>query len=216
MHCTANQDRWVRDFFGPYAGRCLEIGARDGQMASQTRQLIESGWHAVLVEPHEVNCKAMQSFYASLGALDRCIIVQAAIVPESHQGDTVDMYDHVDPCTSKPSGCSSLDPSWARWCGLQFAGTDQLWETKVPCMSVSRLVQTVGVDFDFVTIDAEGQSISIARAMPWEKMPTRLLSVEGKRTDLAVLDQIGWECREILDADLMLTRSPAAKSPLSL
>jgi hypothetical protein len=206
MYCKWGQDVWIRDYFGSHVGRCLEIGARNGLGSSQTLQLIESHWHAVLVEPHEINCRDMHTLYESRAVLPRCNIIQAAIVPESHQGHSIIMYDHVDPSTALPSACSSIDPAWARDGGMRFAGTDMLWETRVPCMTVRQLLDRVGLDFDFVTIDAEGQSLAIARAMPWAQMPTTLLSIEGGRRSIAVLAELGWTCREIIDCDLLLTR----------
>jgi hypothetical protein len=206
MYCKWQQDVWIRDYFGQHVGRCLEIGARNGLGSSQTLNLIESNWQAVLVEPHSINCRDMCQLYESRGLSERTTVIQAAIVPESHQGETITMYDHVDPSISAPSACSSIDPDWARDGGRRFAGTEQLWETEVPCLTVCSLLDQVGLDFDFVTIDAEGQSLDIARAMPWERMPTKLLTIEGGRRSIPVLAALGWTCREIIDCDLLLTR----------
>ncbi|MEO6633733.1 MAG: hypothetical protein ABIN13_18470 [Mucilaginibacter sp.] len=46
-----NEDEFVLKYFGSFKGTLLEIGANDGADLSNSKLLIENGWHAHLVEP---------------------------------------------------------------------------------------------------------------------------------------------------------------------
>lgn len=199
---------WIRRFLGPGTGRCLEIGARDGYERSQTLDLIRAGWRAVLVEPHFVHCRRMQTMYEDLGVSDRCTIVNAAILPDHEvSSGRVIMYDPL-PQNDGPSPASSVLKSWADiWMTPFYRVTNSTMTLdEVPAIGLGRLLEQQGMDFDFVAIDAEGLSVPLALAMPWDCMPTRLLSVEAQRHSVPEFEAKGWKLREIFAPDLFFGR----------
>lgn len=156
----------------------------------------------MLVEPHEANCRSMRQLYESRGVMERCTIIQAAIVRPEYQGDTVTIYDKQDPHgPNGPSRKSSIRSDW--WYESELSN---LYQTDVPCLTSKNLIKQIGMEIDFVTIDAEGLSFEIARRMPWAKMPTRLLSVESPRDCISMIESQGWRCCEIFQNDLFFTR----------
>ncbi|MCL2647935.1 MAG: FkbM family methyltransferase [Phycisphaerales bacterium] len=133
-----------------HSGRFLEIGAHDGRTTSNTLRLAEIGWSGVCFEPDERTFPKLKQEHK-----DRPhVICKQAAVTENTDG-------HV---TFYPT-----DSTVAATTLKSFAG-DCRTEISVPAMSVAMLLRTFGDNYDFVTIDTEGTSYELFKAMPWDRL----------------------------------------------
>jgi FkbM family methyltransferase len=149
----------------PAEGKVLDIGAYDGVVFSNSRALIEKGWSGVLIEPSPIvfsqliqNTEAYQ---------DRVTLVNGAVV--SGDSGFVTFYD------SMGDAISGYDPAHLdKWDG------HLKWRPFIlQTINLVALLDKIGTEFDFVTIDTEGTNMELLKAMPWSDMPTvKMVCVE--------------------------------------
>lgn len=144
---------------GRAPGRFLDVGAWDGETFSNTRALALRGWGGVLVEPSPGPASKLLALYG--GEPRRHTVVCAAIADESGPEFMAVSED----------GLSTFDGEHAvKWSGVAA------YRRAVVCRITWReLIRLVGSNFDAVSIDAEGMSAAILRAMPAEIRPTVLV-----------------------------------------
>ena len=146
------QDHILAHFLHSFHGRFLDIGAYDGVTFSNTRALVERGWHGVCVEPSPTVLP---------GLLRNVAGWPVRVVPQA-----------IGPTPGKVT--------WHE-CGDGVATTSKRhrdrWKEKVAytatevCMvTPETLISDVGDDFDFVSIDTEGTNEAVVLGMPWEKL----------------------------------------------
>jgi FkbM family methyltransferase len=139
----------------PATGRFLDIGAYRPKELSNTRLLYEAGWTGVMFEPSPENMNYLLDEY---GYDDRITLVQALV--------------------GVNAGVSVLEVSNGP-VSTTNAAVRALWATdghyrgrvQVPCLSVENVTDRYGY-FDFVNIDAEGESVDLFdRFMAQEHRP---------------------------------------------
>jgi FkbM family methyltransferase len=125
----------------------LEIGAWHPTQLSNSRLLIEQGWRAVLIEPTPY---AMMAQLEQYGGNSRVQLVQAAVSCEASHLERM----HV----TRDAVSTSVDAVHEAW--LKQGGyLGSLW---VPTISIPELLNQFG-GFAYVSIDAEGLSVPLAR-----------------------------------------------------
>lgn len=149
MSYSQNNEQEVLLSFLPKTGRFLDIGAFHPTQLSNTRALYEMGWSGVMVEPSP---GPMISLLREYGNDDRITLIQAAIDP--HLGGLTHMHITDDAVSTSSESVRKI---WDKEGG--YFG--RVW---VPLMPASALASGLGL-FDFVDIDAEGQSADIFLAM---------------------------------------------------
>ncbi len=131
----------------------LEIGAWDPIQFSNSRALIEHGWNAVLVEPSPGPVKNLVREYASWkGGAVR--VICAAITTEPCGLVEINVTDDALSVDS----ASPRAGEWAKDGG--YYG-----KLLVPSLSVKQLFDQFGGGFEFVSIDTEGSSLALMKAM---------------------------------------------------
>lgn len=136
-------------------GLLLDIGAWGVKDLSNSRLLIEQGWHAVLVEFSPGPVRALVQEYSKPEYNHRVTVVQAAVTPEPN---------HVLEFQITDDALSTRDPSvietW-RDAGGYFG---RLWVQTLPLAAL--IEQFFGADnMDFCNIDTEGTSVDLAIAL---------------------------------------------------
>lgn len=139
----------IREYFGDYKGRFLDLGAYDGKNGSNTYDLALENWKGVCVEANPLIFSRLLETYEYN---KNVICVNAAI---SH----------------KP-GLSYFCNS--DQCGRCSASGDFMVATMTPKM----LLDSVGGGFDFVSIDIEGAEIPIMVQLPYLLRDTKLICFE--------------------------------------
>ena len=161
---------WIADYFQGKTGRFLDIGAYDGYGGSSlTYLLYEAGWSGVLVEPNPRHFLAMADKLCDNLPNLRLELVHCAITVE---GGLVRFF------ADDRGEVSTIDDEWrerfAKGYGVPFK------QYHVASITPRQLLWAFGGphNWRFVNIDAEGVSIRLALALPWERMDTEILCVE--------------------------------------
>ena len=138
MSSQYEEDQIIADFFGDYVGTFLDLGAGDGQLCSNTEELVNRGWGGVCVEPHAESFSSLRNLYK---LHPRVKLVHAAV---SDNGRPIKFYHHYEQLSTGVSILATSD----EW----------YWISSItqPC-----LCSIVGDWFDFVSIDCEGMDQEI-------------------------------------------------------
>ncbi len=157
------EDKIINDFFGDHKGRFLDIGAWDGVDKSNCRALAEDGWTGVCVEPAVKPFLKLIRNYHGFRGID---LVHAAIMPTrglSRWWDTEDALSSFDK--------SHVD-KWHDGAGVPF---QEMWVAHVTLVD---LFCNLPGPYDFVSIDAEGNSVAILQTFDPVLVSARLVCVE--------------------------------------
>jgi FkbM family methyltransferase len=125
----------------PAIGRFLDIGAYRPKELSNTRALYEAGWSGVMFEPSPENMNYLLDAY---GYDERVVLVQALVSPVS---GVYPLEVSNGPVSTTNAAVRAV---WAK--DGHYRGKIQ-----VPALSVEDVCIRFG-EFDFVNIDAEGES----------------------------------------------------------
>jgi FkbM family methyltransferase len=159
MPSQNNEDQIIHEYVSrsqPATRRFLEIGAFDPIALSNTRNLVESGWAGVYVEPAPDNAARFLREYKSNNDI---ILVNAAIGLESK---LIKFFDSGGDAVS-----SSSTAHVAKWtAGSNVRFTPFLVKT----ITLSELFDAVGNNFSFINLDVENLNIELFRAFPFEEL----------------------------------------------
>ncbi len=161
MYSQLNDDQIIERFFGSRTGRFLDIGANNGITFSNTRRLFDMGWTGVLVEPDPCAFAALLRNYPKKTGM-------------AFYNIFVDTQDRLRPfyiCNDSLLSTGRAEKK-AIWTKQEYA------DVFVSAVSVARLLETTGCDFQFVSLDAEGLSFDLLKAFPLAQMNTELWCVE--------------------------------------
>lgn len=137
-----NEEQHIARIVGDKPGRFLDIGAYNPKLFSNTRALFERGWSGVMVE---ASPGPFLDLLAEYGKCDRIELVCAAI----SQVSGLMGFFH-----SEAGVGTSNESHYQKW-------RDKVaWEGRFYTMAVTLpdFIKQFGKDFDFVNIDAEGES----------------------------------------------------------
>jgi FkbM family methyltransferase len=146
VNYSQNDEQWYICQWSPANGRLLDIGAWWPTNLSNSRALIERGYEAVLVEPSPGPMRVLLGEY---GKNDKITLLQSAVTTHGKQV-TMQVTDYpVSTSDHKVYSLWQTDPL-----------TQYLGPLVVPSMTIADLISGYG-RFDFIDIDAEGQSVDI-------------------------------------------------------
>lgn len=127
------------------SGRWLDIGAADGQAASNTRALAELGWPGVAVEAAAHQFDRLVDTYRGRGDV---VPVQAAVIV---QGQPLAMFHYARDLVS-----TTEETNAATWAELVDFRT-----VSVATVTAAELLDQLAGPYDFVSIDTEGTSLEL-------------------------------------------------------
>lgn len=147
----------IDDFFKYYVGNFLVIGAANG--IDQSRGLLERGWNVVYCEPDPVACGHL------LKTTDKwkkqVTIINSAVTPGTD--GLIKFF------VSELTGLSGVAPS-----------AYENREILTNAVSINNLFNTIGYNFDYIQIDAEGLDNDLVKAMNWSLIPQcKMLCIEA-------------------------------------
>lgn len=163
----------ILNHFKNFKGSLLDIGANDGQTLSNSRALMELGWHGVLVEPSKRAFEKLRVAYSnnkkarlvSFGISDK-----SGIVKFFESGEHLKKGD-----VSLLSTCKESE--LARWEGSE----NEFTETEIECITYAQLLSLCDCEFDFITIDAEGLDFEILSQIDLSRV--KMLIIETNSTE---------------------------------
>lgn len=167
------EDTIINELLKDESAACLDIGAWDAEMFSNTRALIKRGWSAVLIEPSPGPVRRLVDFYR--GCESSVQVIAAAVVPEGAGLIRLRVTD--DAVSSSQQDVQAI---WDKEGGYY----GYLW---VPCLAVSDILNQFG-GFQFVNIDAEGMSVAIAKAYLQRAQP-QVMCVEHDNRLIELLQE---------------------------
>ena len=143
-------------------GRFLDIGAWHAKSLSNTRALFERGWSGVMIEPSPEPFLGLLREYG----LNHQIQLVCGAVGVDHS--ITRFYATSDALTTSSEG------NYERWKGIgNFYGSFY-----VPVITIGDVIERFGDDFDFVNIDAEGNSVDLFHALLATDMRPKCICVE--------------------------------------
>ncbi len=169
MKSQNNEAKIVSDYFKGFKGTVLDIGANDGMTFSNSYDLIKSGWSGVLFEPGQV-FDQLDKLYDGNPKVD---CYQLAITEKQEQLTFYQSGAHVKNGTDTGL-VSTLDyDETIRWrnSGVEFT------ETKIQSVPFSWVLKW-HKQFDFITIDAEGNDWNILKQIDLNLVGCRCLCIE--------------------------------------
>lgn len=163
MYSQSDEESFILDFFKDRpAGRVLDIGAYHATTFSNSRALIEKGWSAVLVEPSPRCFVGLMEAYRGN---DRVKLVNACI------GAKLGIVDFHD---SEGAVATIHQENYERWKGVQL----DFQKIVLPIIPAQELIYAAGMDFDFITIDCEGNDYDVIQSLPLSLINPSLICVE--------------------------------------
>ncbi len=193
MYSQRDEEKIILEH-APENGRLLDIGAYNGIAFSNSRALIERGWQAVLVEP-----SPLPFFDLCKSAPDRDDVIKVnALITPVHESPKTFF------CTADATSTTERG-NYVKW-----AAVAKFIPIIVRPMSVAELIFTVRGLFDFISIDTEGNSFEILKAIPLSLLKTKLVCVEMDGNELAITSHLSSQGFEIIhktDENLIAKRS---------
>ena len=158
------EDVVAMNYFGGKVGRFLDIGAWDGVDKSNVRALAEAGWSGVCVEPA---VKPFASLMYNYEGFEKVELVHAAIMADHGLSKFWDTADAL----------SSFSPKhvrvWRDNAGVPFR---QIW---APHVTFQSLLEALPGPYEFVSLDAEGFSVTLLQMLDPIRIGAKLVCVEN-------------------------------------
>jgi len=128
-------------------GKFMDIGAFHPKVFSNTRALYEDGWDGVIIEPSPICFSEFKREYE----LDpRMTLLNLAV---SETIGNIDFYESNGDAISTTE--IAHKEKWEQNEGIKYN------KIQVPTISVSELMETHGMDIDFISIDVESKNLEL-------------------------------------------------------
>jgi FkbM family methyltransferase len=179
MNSQNDEERYIESFFAEQpAGSFLDIGAYDGVSLSNTYCLARKDWSGIAVEPGPSAFASLETNYARFPEVE---LVNAAI---SVDGRIRRFWEG----HGEGGLYSTLNPeNYLRWKGH----TKFRRPYYIATMPLEVLGSVFGWGYDFISIDAEGESFELALALPLDQCAAlRMLCVEHDGHTQALIDHL--------------------------
>lgn len=150
MHSQREEEKYILEACANAPRRrLLDIGAFHPTCFSNSRALIEDGWDAVLVEPSPGPVRNLVQEYGSIGNINSITVLCAAVGLES---GIVTLQ-----ITDDAVSTQEVTEAWRERGGYLGAMT-------ISQVTLKQIFDWYG-DFDFVSIDTEGTSVDLLKAL---------------------------------------------------
>lgn len=158
------EEKYILQAIAPFTtdGRFLDIGAWHPKNLSNTRALFERGWSGVMIEPSP---EPFLNLIREYGLNQQIQLVCGAVGVEH---SITKFHASSDALTT------SSEENYERWKSVGgFYGSFY-----VPVITIPDLIERFGDDFDFVSVDAEGNSVDLFKALLATEMRPKCICVE--------------------------------------
>ena len=162
IELTDSEESIVQEFFKDQPmGRFLELGAKDGEPRNETEpcwNLLAKGWNGYYCEPNPISCgKLIRNTWPYR---NQTRIFNGAVAG-TNRFDA--LYIALD---DELASCSSLDLEWMN--KQPFVTTRQYpFGLNTHSIGFDQLIQYIGSDFDFISIDIEGSDNEVIASVDW-------------------------------------------------
>jgi FkbM family methyltransferase len=167
-----NEESIILDYFKDFTGEFIDIGANDGKTFSNTRGLAERGWKGVLVEPSPQAFEKLKSLYDGHKGF---YLYPFAVT--DHNGKKM-LQESGSLCSASDIGLVSTfhDHEKAR-----FSKSVRYTPVEVKAFRWKTFLNRLRIkEFDFVSMDCEGDELNILPEMDLSKVRAICIEWNGK------------------------------------
>jgi FkbM family methyltransferase len=158
-----DEEQYILKFFeGKIDGMFLDIGAYDGEVFSNTRQLALNGWSGVCVEPSRMVFPKLRELYKDS---DKVECVECAIGPYN---------GHVDFWDSAGAVGTAIEEHYNIWKDSQ----KDYKLISVPMITFMEFYKQFPYQYDFISIDCEGLDYEVIKSINPDETDTKMFCVE--------------------------------------
>lgn len=193
------EQKYIEQFFGSYTGTFLDIGAADGITFSNVYRLLLNGWKGVSVEPDSHTVHRLINLYKQFS--DRSEILLAVL-------DTQEQF-----LTFYENGqlSSTSHEHMANWEHHRLKHNSEWQPVTHYSITLNRLLSHYSDhNFDFISVDLEGQNYNVVSTTDWNLVPTcKLLCIEHDQRQedfIQVLVPYGFTEYQITPVNILLSR----------
>lgn len=170
LHSQNNESETLIKFFGDFKGVIFSAGENDGQMLSNSRDLILLGWVGILIEPAPKAFKSLHELYADNKAV---VTYNFAISDKCGKVILNDSGTHLN--NGDTSLLSSLHKSEIK----KWEPTTEFNEVEVDAIDIDSLLKISPYKtFDLVSIDCEGCDLSILKQIDLTALEVKVVVIE--------------------------------------
>lgn len=180
MYSQKGEDNIIWDYCvnNGIKGSFLDIGANDGNTLSNTYRFALDGWEGVLVDASPMAFKRLQETYKDNPRLH---LFNYAVTDKDGE------------CDFFESGCIKIHKDGIRNVGLvssmhertipKWKGNVAFQKITVPCKSFySLLAESPIKQFEYISIDIEGEELPVLKQMNLETLGCRVLCIEHNKS----------------------------------
>jgi len=158
MYSQNNEEEVVVKVFGEdFKGKFLDIGAYTGKELSNSYRLTELGWKGICVEPSPFVFTALLNLHKDNPGIE---LLNIAISPED--SGPIQFWDSMGDAVS--TSVPEHRDKWLAGSGVKYG---KYW---VQPLSVAKLFEIFGTNFDFITLDVESMNIELFRKIPFSTL----------------------------------------------
>jgi FkbM family methyltransferase len=174
MYSQTDEEKYITEYFNGKIGRCLDIGAYNPEVFSNTRKLIENGWEAVLVEPSPECFNTINTYYKNS---NKVTVVNKAI---GTFNGPLEFWD------SEGANATAINEHYILWKNLQ----KDYKKITVESITWDNFYKLYPGTYDFISIDAEGMDYDILKQIDLTQTKTQLICVEYTYNTVTIIDHI--------------------------
>lgn len=188
------EDILISEYFGNYKGNLLELGANNGKTFSNSRLMVLNGWLATLVEPSEWAFNELVDLYDKTIYSSRVSLLKLAIGEVSGKRkfyESGTLLNKNDKALVSTLHQSEID----RW-----GGKVKFKETEVAVITFEELLTYLPLQsIDFISIDCEGEDLSILKQIDLDRICCKCVCVEFNGLN----EQAYWDIVRLFDFKLL-------------
>jgi len=199
-HSQYKEQQYIKDFFGDTVGTFLDVGAADGIVYSNVYQLLLDRWSGISVEPESQTFRQLINNYEQFGTRSELVLA----VIDTTEGFVI-FYENGQLSSTSSEHMQNWD-----WHKKEH---NYEWKpiTHYAITLNSLLKQYSSRNFDFISIDIEGQNHSVITSTDWNLAPScKLLCIEHDQKEQSLIDhmaQYGFSLYASTPVNVLLSRT---------
>lgn len=164
------EERVILNYFGDYVGMLLDLGCNDGVTFSNSRQLIENGWVADLVDASPTMVAVCKEVYKDNGDVR---VYNYGVSTQEGIGILHESGAHVPNGKDRSLVSTIHEAEKARWPNVTFK------QVEVPFITFKRFHSLSGeYKYEFISIDCEGCEWDILQQIDLTAVGCKCLCIE--------------------------------------
>lgn len=174
-HGNGETDIFIKRFFEDgYIGRCIEIGAADGIMGSNTKHFEEIGWECLCIEANPIN-------------FEKCKLIRKNVVWCAVSDNKDYKESEFTICTlegGNQTAVSSLKVD-ERLFNIHKKYSPTLSTVKVPTKNLDCIIEenNFNGEIDFISLDIEGTELDVLKGFSINKYSPKLFVIENAHNE---------------------------------